>query len=90
MLGFRVDPLYKLKKLLQEIESIFLICQEHPVFGVECEVEEDGGGQPKEEDESVCVEEDSDILESTEEEKDDVIAVNHVEIISILFCVIIM
>ena len=48
MLGFRVDPVEKLKGLVQEIHSLYQVYHTNPVFGVEYKIEEDGGGKGEE------------------------------------------
>lgn len=77
VLGFRVDPVEKLKGLVQEILSLSQVYHTNPVFGIEYTVEKDGDEAGKEEEgQSVPIEEDSDILESPEEAKKDAIAVS--------------
>jgi len=75
VLGFRVDPVEKLKDLVQEIHSLYQVYHTNPIFGVEFKLEEEGPGGQEEVEQTVSVEEDSDILESPEEDKKDVIAV---------------
>ena len=75
VLGFRVDPVEKLKDLVQEIHSLYQVYHTNPIFGVEYKLEEEGSGGQEEVEQNVSIEEDSDILESPEEDKKDAIAV---------------
>ena len=50
MLGFRVDPVEKLKDIVQEIHSLYQVYQASPVFGVDFTLEEEEvreGGREK-------------------------------------------
>ena len=77
VLGFRVDPVEKLKDLIQEIHSLYQIYHTNPVFGVEYKLEDDGPSQEQErEEQNVPIDEDSDILEAPEDAKKDAIAVS--------------
>ena len=41
VLGFRVDPVDKLKDIVQEIHSLYQVYQASPVFGVDYTLEEE-------------------------------------------------
>ena len=41
VLGFRVDPVDKLKDIVQEIHSLYQVYQASPVFGVDFTLEEE-------------------------------------------------
>ncbi len=75
VLGFRVDPVEKLKDLVQEIHSLYQVYHTNPIFGVEFKLEEEGPGQ-EEVDHDVPIDDDSDVVESPEENKKDAIAVS--------------
>lgn len=44
VLGFRVDPVEKLKDIVQEIHSLYQVYQTSPIFGVDFTVEEEVRG----------------------------------------------
>ena len=40
VLGFRIDPYEKMKDVVQEIHSLYLVYQASPIFGVDYELED--------------------------------------------------
>ena len=41
VLGFRVDPVEKLKDIVQEIHSLYQVYQARPIFGVDYKIVEE-------------------------------------------------
>lgn len=41
VLGFRVDPVEKLKDIVQEIHSLYQVYHTSPIFGVDYKIEEE-------------------------------------------------